>query len=69
VRVLAATAFGLYVIAYFMRAEFTVDASFVAFMAPQLIDRDGARDDGGQGRLDHEIRRIFRPRRVRSARL
>jgi DHA2 family multidrug resistance protein len=36
-RVLAATAFGLFVIAYFMRAEFTVDASFVAFMAPQLV--------------------------------
>jgi DHA2 family multidrug resistance protein len=36
-RVLAATAFGLFVIAYFMRAELTVDASFVAFMAPQLI--------------------------------
>jgi MFS transporter, DHA2 family, multidrug resistance protein len=36
-RVLAATAFGLYTIAYFMRAELTVDASFVAFMAPQLV--------------------------------
>ena len=36
-RFLAATAFGLYVIAYFMRAELTVDASFVAFMAPQLV--------------------------------
>ena len=36
-RALAATAFGLYVVAYFMRAGLTVDASFVAFMAPQLI--------------------------------
>jgi MFS transporter, DHA2 family, multidrug resistance protein len=36
-RVLAATAFSLFVIAYFMRADFTVDASFAVFMAPQLI--------------------------------
>jgi DHA2 family multidrug resistance protein len=36
-RVLAATSFALYAIAYLMRAELTVDASFIAFMAPQLV--------------------------------
>jgi DHA2 family multidrug resistance protein len=36
-RVLAATSFGLYAISYFMRARFTSDASYIAFMAPQLV--------------------------------
>jgi MFS transporter, DHA2 family, multidrug resistance protein len=36
-RVLAATSFGLYAISYFMRAGFTSDASYIAFMAPQLV--------------------------------
>ena len=36
-RVLAATSFGLYAISYFMRAGLTADASFMAFMAPQLV--------------------------------
>ena len=36
-RVLAATSFGLYAISYFMRAGLTTDASFIAFMAPQLV--------------------------------
>ena len=36
-RVLAATSFALYAISYFMRAALTADASFVAFMLPQLV--------------------------------
>ncbi|MEA3149832.1 MAG: transporter, family, multidrug resistance protein [Gammaproteobacteria bacterium] len=36
-RVLAATAFGLYAISYFMRSGFAPDSSFIAFMAPQLV--------------------------------
>jgi MFS transporter, DHA2 family, multidrug resistance protein len=36
-RILAATSFGLYAISYFMRAGLTADASFFAFMAPQLV--------------------------------
>ena len=36
-RVLAATSFGFYAISYFMRAALTTDASFFAFMAPQLV--------------------------------
>jgi MFS transporter, DHA2 family, multidrug resistance protein len=36
-RVLAATSFGLYAISYFMRAGLTADASFLAFVAPQLV--------------------------------
>jgi MFS transporter, DHA2 family, multidrug resistance protein len=36
-RVLAAASFGLYAVSYFMRAQLTADASFVAFMAPQLV--------------------------------
>jgi len=37
VRVLAAVSFGFYAISYFMRAALTSDASFFAFMAPQLV--------------------------------
>jgi DHA2 family multidrug resistance protein len=36
-RLLAASSFGLYAISYFMRAQLTANASFVAFMAPQLV--------------------------------
>jgi MFS transporter, DHA2 family, multidrug resistance protein len=36
-RLLAASSFALYAISYFMRAQLTADASFVAFMAPQLV--------------------------------
>jgi DHA2 family multidrug resistance protein len=36
-RVLAAISFGIYAISYFMRAGLTSDASFFAFMAPQLV--------------------------------
>jgi DHA2 family multidrug resistance protein len=36
-RLLAAAAFGFYAISYFMRARLTVDASFFAFVAPQLV--------------------------------
>ncbi|MEA3196157.1 MAG: transporter, family, multidrug resistance protein, partial [Gammaproteobacteria bacterium] len=36
-RLLAAAAFGFYAISYFMRAGLTADASFIAFMAPQLV--------------------------------
>jgi DHA2 family multidrug resistance protein len=36
-RVLTATSFTLYAIAYFMRAALTSDASFFAFVAPQLV--------------------------------
>jgi DHA2 family multidrug resistance protein len=36
-RVLAAASFGLYAASYFMRAGLTADASFLAFMAPQLV--------------------------------
>jgi DHA2 family multidrug resistance protein len=36
-RLLAATSFGLYAASYFMRAGLTSDASFLAFMAPQLV--------------------------------
>jgi DHA2 family multidrug resistance protein len=36
-RVLAATSFGFYAASYFMRAGLTPDASFIAFMAPQLV--------------------------------
>jgi MFS transporter, DHA2 family, multidrug resistance protein len=36
-RVLAAVAFGFYAVSYFMRAELTTDASFIEFMAPQLV--------------------------------
>jgi DHA2 family multidrug resistance protein len=40
-RVLAALSFGLYAASYFMRAQLTADASFVAFMAPQLVQGFG----------------------------
>jgi DHA2 family multidrug resistance protein len=40
-RVLAAASFGLYAISYFMRAGLTSDASFMAFMAPQLVQGFG----------------------------
>jgi DHA2 family multidrug resistance protein len=36
-RLLAATSFGFYAISYFMRAGLTTDASFFAFVAPQLV--------------------------------
>ena len=36
-RVLAATAFGFYATSYFMRAGLTSDASFLWFVAPQLV--------------------------------
>jgi MFS transporter, DHA2 family, multidrug resistance protein len=36
-RILAAASFGLFGISYFMRARLTADASFFAFMAPQLV--------------------------------
>jgi MFS transporter, DHA2 family, multidrug resistance protein len=36
-RVLAAASFGFYAASYFMRAGLTSDASFVAFVAPQLV--------------------------------
>jgi MFS transporter, DHA2 family, multidrug resistance protein len=36
-RILAATSFGFYAASYFMRAGLTSDASFVAFMMPQLV--------------------------------
>jgi MFS transporter, DHA2 family, multidrug resistance protein len=36
-RMLAASAFGFYAISYFMRAGLTTDASFFAFVAPQLV--------------------------------
>jgi MFS transporter, DHA2 family, multidrug resistance protein len=36
-RILAATSFGFYAASYFMRAQLTADASFVAFMVPQLV--------------------------------
>src|ERR1700691_5957491 len=36
-RLLAASSFALYAASYFMRAQLTADASFVAFMAPQLV--------------------------------
>ncbi len=36
-RSLAAVAFGLYAISYFMRAGLTADASYFAFMAPQIV--------------------------------
>jgi DHA2 family multidrug resistance protein len=36
-RILAACAFGFYAISYFMRAALTTDASFFAFVAPQLV--------------------------------
>ena len=36
-RVLAAISFGLYATSYFMRAGLTPDASFIAFMEPQLV--------------------------------
>ena len=36
-RVLAAASFGFYAISYFMRAQLTADASFIAFMMPQLV--------------------------------
>jgi MFS transporter, DHA2 family, multidrug resistance protein len=36
-RLVAASSFALYAASYFMRAELTADASFVAFMAPQLV--------------------------------
>jgi DHA2 family multidrug resistance protein len=36
-RLLAASSFALYAASYFMRAHLTADASFVAFMAPQLV--------------------------------
>jgi MFS transporter, DHA2 family, multidrug resistance protein len=36
-RLLGASAFALYAASYFMRAHLTADASFVAFMAPQLV--------------------------------
>jgi MFS transporter, DHA2 family, multidrug resistance protein len=36
-RVLAAASFAFYAASYFMRAGLTADASFIAFMAPQLV--------------------------------
>jgi MFS transporter, DHA2 family, multidrug resistance protein len=36
-RMLAASSFGIYAVSYFMRARLTADASFLAFMAPQLV--------------------------------
>jgi MFS transporter, DHA2 family, multidrug resistance protein len=36
-RMLAASSFGIYAISYFMRARLTADASFLAFVAPQLV--------------------------------
>jgi MFS transporter, DHA2 family, multidrug resistance protein len=36
-RVLAATAFALFAISYFMRAQLTADSSFLVFVAPQLV--------------------------------
>ena len=36
-RLLAASSFGLYAASYFMRAGLTSDASFIAFMLPQLV--------------------------------
>jgi DHA2 family multidrug resistance protein len=36
-RLLAASSFALYAASYFMRAQLTADASFVAFMTPQLV--------------------------------
>ena len=36
-RMLAASSFGLYALSYYMRAGLTADASFFAFMAPQLV--------------------------------
>src|SRR5271170_6084610 len=36
-RVLAAASFGLFAISYFMRAGLTTDASYFAFMLPQLV--------------------------------
>ena len=36
-RILAATSFALFGISYFMRAQFTADASYWVFMAPQLV--------------------------------
>jgi len=40
-RLLAASSFALYAASYFMRAQLTADASFVAFMAPQLVQGFG----------------------------
>jgi MFS transporter, DHA2 family, multidrug resistance protein len=40
-RVLAAVSFAMYAASYFMRAQLTADASFVAFMAPQLVQGFG----------------------------
>jgi MFS transporter, DHA2 family, multidrug resistance protein len=36
-RTLAATAFALFAISYFMRAQLTADSSFLIFVAPQLV--------------------------------
>ena len=36
-RMLAATAFGIYALSYFMRAGLTTDASLFAFVVPQLV--------------------------------
>jgi DHA2 family multidrug resistance protein len=36
-RVLAASAFALYAVSYFMRAQLTPDSSYLVFMAPQLV--------------------------------
>jgi MFS transporter, DHA2 family, multidrug resistance protein len=36
-RVLAASAFALFAVSYFMRAQLTADSSFLVFVAPQLI--------------------------------
>jgi DHA2 family multidrug resistance protein len=36
-RILAASSFAIYAISYFMRARLTTDASFFAFVAPQLV--------------------------------
>ncbi len=41
VRWFAAVSFGLFAISYFMRAGYTADASFVAFMMPQLVQGVG----------------------------
>jgi MFS transporter, DHA2 family, multidrug resistance protein len=36
-RMLAATAFALFALSYYMRAQFTADTSFLVFVAPQLV--------------------------------
>jgi DHA2 family multidrug resistance protein len=36
-RVIAASAFGLFAVSYFMRAQLTADSSYLVFVAPQLV--------------------------------